>query len=63
MPTVVKEFKVANLVSDLDLLTQARDDAQDVLKDDANLRDARHAPLRRELMRRYGSVMGLAEVA
>ena len=57
------EFKVANLVGDLDLLTQARDDAQDVLRDDANLRDARHAPLRRELMRRYGAVMGLAEVA
>ncbi|MCH9001714.1 MAG: ATP-dependent DNA helicase RecG [Planctomycetes bacterium] len=57
------EFKVANLVSDLDLLTQAREDAQDVLKDDANLRDARHAPLRRALLRRYGSVMGLAEVA
>ena len=57
------EFKVANLVGDLDLLTQARDDAQDVLRDDANLRDARHAPLRRELMRRYGAVMGLADVA
>ena len=57
------EFKVANLVGDLDLLTQARDDAQVVLRDDADLRDARHAPLRRALMRRYGSVMGLAEVA
>ena len=57
------EFKVANLVSDLDLLIQARDDAVVVLKDDPKLLDARHAALRRELMRRYGSVMGLADVA
>ncbi|MCH9034893.1 MAG: ATP-dependent DNA helicase RecG [Planctomycetes bacterium] len=57
------EFKVANLVGDLDLLTQARDDAVVVLKDDPKLLDARHAALRRELMRRYGSVMGLADVA
>ncbi|MCH8150680.1 MAG: ATP-dependent DNA helicase RecG [Planctomycetes bacterium] len=57
------DFKVANLVGDLDLLTQARDDAQVVLRNDADLRDARHAPLRRALMRRYGSAMGLADVA
>lgn len=55
-------FKVANLVDDIELLEQARDDAATVLASDATLARKEHAPLRAELLRRYGSGIRLARV-
>jgi ATP-dependent DNA helicase RecG len=57
------QFRVANLVEDVDLLELARDDAAEIMRSDPGLRKSEHAPLRRELMRKFGRVMGLADVA
>ncbi len=56
-------FKVANLVDDLDLLMQTRDDAAEILRGDPTLSDPRHAVLRTELIRRFGQYMRLVDVA
>ena len=56
-------FKVANLVTDLNLLERARDDAADILRLDADLSQEEHAPLRDELARRYGETARLIDVA
>ncbi len=59
MPT----FKIADLTTDFDLLEQARDDAQQILRADPKLRDDQHAALRQAVMEQYGEVMGLVDVA
>ena len=56
-------FRVADLVTDLGLLEQARDDAADILRVDANLARQEHGLLREELGRRYGETGGLIDVA
>ena len=56
-------FKVADVINDLELLVQARDDAASILRGDADLSDPRHTSLRSELMRRYGRALNLIDVA
>jgi ATP-dependent DNA helicase RecG len=56
-------FKVADLVSDFDLLEQARDDAAAILQRDGDLALPEHAPLKHALMREYGDSLTLIDVA
>jgi len=56
-------FKVANLVDDLDLLLQARDDAAEILRGDPRLTEPRHAALRAALVQRFGRKLSLVDVA
>ncbi len=56
-------FKVANLVDDLELLLAARDDAAAILRGDPQLSQRDNAGLRREVVRRYGPMLPLVEVA
>ena len=56
-------FKVADVINDFELLAQARDDAVAILRADPDLSNPRHAPLRRELLRRYGQALNLIDVA
>lgn len=56
-------FKVADLVSDVDLLMEARDDATAILATDPDLRRGEHAELRRVLLRQYAALLPLADVA
>ncbi|MFQ5415256.1 MAG: ATP-dependent DNA helicase RecG [Phycisphaerae bacterium] len=56
-------FKVADLVGDIDVIQEARDDAAAILREDARLARACHAPLRRALLKAYGSALGLIDVA
>ena len=59
----VPAFKVADLLTDSDLLEQARDDAAAILRDDRMLTRPHHAALRQLLQRRYGKAFTLADVA
>ena len=54
---------VADLVSDLDLLLQARDDAAEILQGDEGLARPQHASLRRVLVSRYKDTFDLIDVA
>jgi ATP-dependent DNA helicase RecG len=56
-------FKVANLLTDLQLLLQARDDAAGILRADPQRRRPQHALLWREVLRRYGATLKLVDVA
>ena len=56
-------FKVADVLNDFDLLSQARDDAAAILRDDPGLSNPPHGPLRREVLRRYGGALNLVDVA
>lgn len=56
-------FKIADLLADLDLLEQARDDAAAILREDSRLAHASHARLGRLLVRTYGDVLDLVDVA
>jgi len=56
-------FKVADVINDFELLAQARDDAASILRGDADLSIPQHAPLRREVLRRYGRALNLIDVA
>ncbi|MGH7179124.1 MAG: ATP-dependent DNA helicase RecG, partial [Tepidisphaeraceae bacterium] len=56
-------FKVADVINDWELLTQARDDAASILRGDADLSTSQNAPLRREVLRRYGRALNLIDVA
>ncbi len=53
-------FKAADLVEDLDLLVQARDDAAALLRADPQLAAPAHQALRAELMRRHGGAGGVS---
>ena len=56
------EFTVANLVEDVDLLMQARDDAAAMVRDDERLTDVGHGPLRAELRRRFRDKVAFIDV-
>jgi ATP-dependent DNA helicase RecG len=59
----IPTFQVADLLTDLDLLQMARDDAAALLRADERLRQPPHAALRTELLRRYGDTFRLVDVA
>ena len=56
-------FKVASLVGDIDLLTQARDDAGAILQEDPTLTLPVHQALRAALHRRHADALPLIDVA
>ncbi len=55
-------FKVADLIVDLDLLEQARDDAAAILRKDARLLAAENKLLRRAVAKAYGETLKLMDV-
>ena len=57
------EFRVADLVEDLELLQLARDDAARLLQGDPDLFAPHHAALRRALSRKYADALDLIDVA
>ena len=57
------EFKVADLVTDFDLLERARDDAVAILRRDGDLKSPKHAALKRALLLRYRDAADLVDVA
>ena len=57
------ELKVADLLADLDLLEQARDDAAAIVRADGELARREHAPLRAALLHRYGQTLTMLDVA
>ncbi len=57
------EFTVANLIEDVDLLMQARDDANRLAQADPMLRDPAHQALRAELRRRFRHKVAFIDVA
>lgn len=59
----VPAFKVADLLTDFDLLEQARDDAAAIVRTDDRLARPEFAMLRRALLRRYGDTFRLVDVA
>jgi ATP-dependent DNA helicase RecG len=56
------ELRVANLIDDVELLMQARDDANSVAEDDPRLNAHSHQVLRVELRRRFGRKVAFIEV-
>lgn len=56
-------FRVADLVTDLPLLELARDDAVQLWRADPYLQSPDHAALRRAVLRAYGQVLLLGDVA
>jgi len=57
------EFRVANLVEDVDLLMQARDDAARIVRQDPRLQQPDHAALRAELRRRFRDKVAFIDAA
>lgn len=58
----VPMFRVADLIRDGDLLEWAREDADEIIRADADLKRTEHRELRAELLNRYGSVISLTSV-
>jgi ATP-dependent DNA helicase RecG len=56
------ELKIGNLVQDADLVSLARQDALELVKNDPNLSRTEHAELRKVVWQRYGEKLDLAEV-
>jgi ATP-dependent DNA helicase RecG len=56
------ELQVADLSKDLDLLLEARQDAQALVRDDPRLKSPALAAIREELRRRVGHVIGLIDL-
>ncbi len=56
------QLKIADLTQELEMLKLCRDDAQEILQKDPDLRLVQHAALRAELIRRFGDTIGLASV-
>ncbi len=56
-------LKVAKIPEDMDLLLTARRDAEDIVKDDPQLRAPELALLRRVLIQQHGEALGLIDVA
>ncbi|MHC4441072.1 MAG: ATP-dependent DNA helicase RecG [Planctomycetota bacterium] len=56
------EFQVANLVDDVHLLMQARDDAAAIVRDDPSLKKTEHAELKNELRRRFHDKVAFIDV-
>lgn len=57
------EFRVANLVEDVDLLMQARDDAARIVSADPRLARLEHARLLAELRRRFRDKVAFIDIA
>ena len=55
-------LRVADIPGDMDLLQQAKRDAQDLTDSDPFLHSEQHAALRKILMHQYGKAMGLIDV-
>ena len=58
----VADLRFGDLVADLELLQQAREDAIALVAADAGLRAPEHAALRQAVLERYGKTLELAEV-
>lgn len=56
------DLKIANIVDDFDLLTFARKNAFEMVQEDPALSRLEHAALRRALIDRFGTALGLADV-
>ena len=56
-------FRVADIVNDLELLAQARDDAAAMLRSDPPLNRPEHKLLRQEVLKRHGKSFNLINVA
>lgn len=56
-------FKVADVIKDIDVLEQARDDAANILQSDPDLKSLQHIKLRKTLLTQYGRFAGLTHVA
>ncbi len=56
------EFRVANLAEDVDLLTEARDDAAALAREDPRLNSSQHTPLKAELRRRFREKIAFLDV-
>ena len=56
-------FKVADLLTDFDLLEHARDDAAAIVRADERLARPENAALRQALLRGYGDTFRLVDVA
>jgi ATP-dependent DNA helicase RecG len=56
------DLRFGDLVQDLEILQQAREDAIELVAADAGLRAAEHQPLRQAVLERYGKTLELAEV-
>ncbi|MGB0715005.1 MAG: ATP-dependent DNA helicase RecG [Phycisphaerae bacterium] len=56
-------FKAGDVVSDVDLLQAARDDAAELLRSDEGLAKREHRSLREAVLHRYGRALGLIDVA
>ena len=54
-------FKIANLLTDLDLLELARQDATAILRADPKLQRDDHHALRRALKTNYGDMISIAD--
>jgi ATP-dependent DNA helicase RecG len=58
----VADLRFGDLLSDLEILQDAREDAIEVVAADAGLRAPEHAELREAVLDRYGNTLELAEV-
>lgn len=56
------DLKIANIVDDFDLLTFARKNAFEMIREDPTLSRPEHAALRQALIDRFGTDLGLADV-
>jgi ATP-dependent DNA helicase RecG len=56
------ELRLGNLVRDGDILTEARQDAFEIVAADPGLRRAEHAALRKLVLERYGKTLDLVEI-
>ncbi|MCI0498188.1 MAG: ATP-dependent DNA helicase RecG, partial [Planctomycetales bacterium] len=56
------DLKIANIVDDFDLLNLARRDAFALIQDDPTLTAPQQAAIRQELIRRFGTKLGLSDV-
>jgi ATP-dependent DNA helicase RecG len=56
------ELRLANLITDVELLQLARKDAFALVTADAGLRRPEHGLLRRAVLARYGKTLDLAEI-
>jgi len=56
------DLKIANIIDDFDLLNLARRDAFEMIKDDPSLNDPQNAALRKTLIDKFGTSLGLVDV-
>jgi ATP-dependent DNA helicase RecG len=56
------QLKLADITTELDMLSQAKDDALAILAADPKLATVVHRPLRDALVRQFGNTLQLAQV-